>query len=104
MIDQQLLKYLTDEQQTRVRTYEKLFGHEGWQLFLELVKTSLQDSIEQELAAKSWDEVLTQRGRRAVLSELDNFEGTVAFEFEQLAQANHDREVEAQISDEMEYE
>jgi len=104
MIDQSLLKYLSDESQTRLKALEEMFDTAGWKLFQEhmIEKTKLTKA--EVFNASTWEDNRLLIGALGVLNGFLAMKDSVVNEFTALAEANKEVEEEAIIDDELDYE
>jgi len=104
MIDPSLIKYLDNEQQTRLRSFELMFESNGWKLAAEWFQLQFEVTRAAVLHATTWEANRLETGKLAVIQDLLKLPESTASEFEALALASQLSEDEEVIDGEFDYE
>jgi len=104
MLDADLLKHLTDEEQTRLRTLESFFEHDGWGLLVEFLEVEVDNSKLLTLNAANWDAYLQNRTKMELGESLLGLPETTRKQFEQIALERQAEEEAVVTDEELEYE
>ena len=104
MIDPSLIKYLDNEQQTRLRSFELMFESNGWKLMAEWFLLQHDVTRAAVLMATTWEANRLQTGKLAIIQDLLKLPETTAAEFEAMAMATQSSEEEEVIDGEFDYE
>jgi len=104
MIDPSLIKYLDNEQQTRLRSFELMFESNGWKLMAEWFEFQFEATRAAVLNATTWEANRLQAGKLAVIQDLLKLPESTAAEFEALAMATQSSEEEEVLDGEFDYE
>lgn len=73
-MDQEDLKYLSDQAQQDYMEYVRLFESDTWKSLIDWVKNKVTMAAARQLAAQSWDQAVQAKGARLALEEIINLE------------------------------
>lgn len=84
-MEQDELKYLSDQAQEVYMAYQRKFESDDWQQTVEWAKERAASCAARQLAARSWEEVQFAKGARSSFEELINLEAEIENQFKTLA-------------------
>ncbi len=100
-MEQEELIYLSNDAQEAYMAFQRKFESEDWIQTVEWAKTQIDLVKDRELSAKSWDQVMFNRGARYSYEEIVNLEASVENQFKELVRA---AQATAIAEDEQEHE
>jgi hypothetical protein len=104
MIQPDLIKHLSDAQQTELREYEALFESPAWKKFQEAVEQRTEMHQQAALAANAWAENRLAMGRFLEAGLVMQFETRMINEIEATAIGNRELAEQAAEDAELDYE
>lgn len=86
-MEQEELVYLNGDAQEAYMAFQRKFESDDWIQTVEWAKSQIESVLDRERSAKSWDQVLFNRGARSSYEEIVNLEASVENQFKELVRA-----------------
>lgn len=104
MINSELIKFLGNKDQERLRTLEAFFASPGWQIFFENAAEQYDMAKNMVLGAGSWPENRIAVGRMSAYGEILQLEAKTQQQFETMALDAKALSEQEAVDDELDYE
>lgn len=100
-MEQEELVYLDAGAQEAYMAFQRKFESDDWIQTVAWAKTQIESVKERELSAKSWDQVIFNRGARSSYEDIVNLEASVENQFKELV---HEAQAKQIAEEEQEHE
>jgi hypothetical protein len=103
-LDNDQLRYLSAQDKERYSALEDMFHSSGWPLLVELCQKQAVEAHNRAANATSWEQNRLNLGLRMAYEHLATIETATYNEFVEIAESARQRELEANLADEIEHQ
>lgn len=100
-LDQDQLRYLTDEEKARLMRLQSLFSSEGWPLVASLMSVWAQEAHNRAANSATWEQNRLNVGLREAYVSVANLQKSTVAEFIGIADERRAKALEADLDDEL---